>query len=108
MSNASVPIHVDRFIAKLNGVRPTSNGFEARCPCRNDDNNPSLSIGIGSEDKILITCHRGQGCSVEQVCQAMGVTVKELYPEKKEERKLSLVATYDYRDENGKLLFPQR
>ena len=108
MSNASIPIHVDRFIAKLNGVRPTSNGFEARCPCRNDDNNPSLSIGIGSEDKILITCHRGQGCSVEQVCQAMGVTVKELYPEKKEERKLSLVATYDYRDENGKLLFQKQ
>lgn len=108
MSNVSVPIHVDRFIAKLNGVRPTSNGWEARCPCRNDDNNPSLSIGLGNEDKILVTCHRGQGCSVDQVCQAMGINLADLYPENKEKRKLSLVATYDYRDENGKLLFQKQ
>ena len=34
--------------------------------------------------------------------------LSDLYPEKKEERKLSLVATYDYRDENGKLLFQKQ
>ena len=108
MSSISVPQHVDRFLAKLNGVKPTSNGWEARCPCRNDDNNPSLSVGIGKEDKVLVTCHRGQGCSIDEICKSVGMTVGELYPEKKEERKLSLVATYDYRDENGKLLFQKQ
>jgi 5S rRNA maturation endonuclease (ribonuclease M5) len=38
----------------------------------------------------------------------MGLKVVDLYPPKKEERKLSLVATYDYRDETGQLLFQKQ
>lgn len=108
MSNNSVPVHVDKFLSKLNGVRSTSNGWEARCPCRNDDDNPSLSIGLGQDDKVLVTCHRGQGCSVDEICRTVGMQIVDLYPEKKEERKLSLVATYDYRNEDGKLLFQKQ
>jgi len=105
MTNVAVAAHVDRFLSKLNGVRSSSNGWEARCPCRNDDNNPSLSIALGQDDKVLATCHRGQGCSIVEICQAVGLKVTDLYPPRKEERKLSLVATYDYRNEKGELLF---
>ena len=108
MSNVAVPAHVDRFLSKLNGVRSSSNGWEARCPCRNDDNNPSLSIALGQDDKVLATCHRGQGCSIVEICQAVGLKVTDLYPPRKEERKLSLVATYDYRNEKGELLFQKQ
>lgn len=108
MTNVAVPPHVDRFLSKLNGVRPSSNGWEARCPCRNDDNNPSLSVALGQDDKVLATCHRGQGCSIVEICQAVGLKVTDLYPPRKEERKLSLVATYDYRNENGELLFQKQ
>lgn len=108
MTNVSVPAHVDRFLSKLNGVRSSSNGWEARCPCRNDDNNPSLSIALGQDDKVLATCHRGQGCSIVEICQAVGLKVTDLYPPRKEERKLSLVATYDYRNEKGELLFQKQ
>ena len=108
MSNVAVLAHVDRFLSKLNGVRSSSNGWEARCPCRNDDNNPSLSIALGQDDKVLATCHRGQGCSIVEICQAVGLKVTDLYPPRKEERKLSLVATYDYRNEKGELLFQKQ
>ena len=108
MGNASNPQHVDKFLSLLNGVRPTSNGWEARCPCRNDDNNPSLSVALGQDDKVLVTCHRGLGCSVVEICDAVNLKVIDLYPPRPEERKLSLVATYDYRDENGKLLFQKQ
>lgn len=108
MTNVAVPPHVDRFLSKLNGVRPSSNGWEARCPCRNDDNNPSLSVALGQDDKVLATCHRGQGCSIVEICQAVGLKVTDLYPPRKEERKLSLVATYDYRNEKGELLFQKQ
>jgi len=108
MTNVAVAAHVDRFLSKLNGVRSSSNGWEARCPCRNDDNNPSLSIALGQDDKVLATCHRGQGCSIVEICQAVGLKVTDLYPPRKEERKLSLVATYDYRNEKGELLFQKQ
>ena len=108
MTNVAVAAHVDRFLSKLNGVRSSSNGWEARCPCRNDDNNPSLSIALGQDDKVLATCHRGQGCSIAEICQAVGLKVTDLYPPRKEERKLSLVATYDYRNEKGELLFQKQ
>ena len=108
MSNVATPAHVDRFLSKLNGVRSSSNGWEARCPCRNDDNNPSLSVALGQDDKVLATCHRGQGCSIVEICQAVGLKVTDLYPPRKEERKLSLVATYDYRNEKGELLFQKQ
>lgn len=99
---------VDNFLAKLNGVRKTGGGWQARCPCRNDDDNPSLSIAQGKDGRVLVNCHRGAGCDAGQICEAMGIKLTDLYPAKQEQRKLELVATYDYRDENGSLLFQKQ
>ena len=107
MSNPVYP-HTQDFLNRLNGVTPTSNGWEARCPCRNDDDNPSLAI---SEDetngKILVTCHRGSGCSAKEICESMDLPQSALFPpqERKQKEKLTFVKAYDYRDEDGTLLF---
>jgi len=113
------------FLSRLNGVRQTNNGWVARCPCRNDDNNPSLSIGQGDDGRTLITCHRAMSCNVEQICNAVGMRVAELMPNsgdkiitfnpnqsqsssvkyEKREPKPKFVESYDYVDEFGKLLF---
>jgi hypothetical protein len=45
---------------------------------------------------------------VVEICQSVGLKVVDLYPPQKEERKLTLIATYDYRDENGILLFQKQ
>lgn len=86
-----------------------------------DDMNPSLSIGEGKDGRVLVTCHRGEPCSVDQICEAMGINRTELFPPKGEEPsttrvkvkaekagKLTLIATYDYRDAEGNLLFQKQ
>lgn len=100
--------HTEEFVSRLNGVRETSNGWEAHCPCRSDDEVPSLSISEdASNGNILLTCHRGNPCSAKEICESMNVPMTALFAPKKEKRKenLTLVATYDYHDENGALLF---
>lgn len=99
---------VESFLGKLNGVRKAGTGWQARCPCRNDDDNPSLSIGQGNDGRVLVNCHRGNGCDLVQICTAVGVKVTDLYPPRQEERKLSLVATYNYRGEKGELLYQKQ
>lgn len=113
---------VAKFLSRLEGVKKSGANWAARCPCRNDDMNPSLSIGQGNDGRVLVTCHRGTPCSMDQICEAMGIAKTELFPPKdrddavpqkvkvKAERsgKLTLVTSYDYRDESGKLLFQKQ
>ena len=103
---------VDRFLSKLDGVKNNGSGWSARCPCRSDDNNPSLSIGQGNDGRVLVTCHRGIPCDVNEICEAMDLKVSDLMPpetvvSKKtyEKEKLELVEKYDYRDKDGTLVF---
>ena len=96
-------LHTDEFLARLKGVSETSNGWEARCPCRNDDDNPSLSI---SEDtntgNILVSCHRGSPCSSKEICESIGLTQASLFPpQKRTKEKLELIKTYNYTDKDG-------
>ena len=53
--------HTASFLERLNGVTASSNGWEARCPCRNDDNNPSLSIHEKDDGQILVIAIDLQG-----------------------------------------------
>lgn len=104
--------HTEDFLSRLVGVKQTSAGWDARCPCREDDKNPSLSVAEDSEGVILVHCHRGNGCDVDKICSSVGLKKSDLYPvkiEKKErpqeKEKLTLVKEYDYLDEKGELLF---
>lgn len=99
--------HTDTFLSRLKGVKESANGWEARCPCRNDDDNPSLSIHEDeSTGNILVTCHRGSPCTTKEICEAIGLTQASLFPPaKRTKEKLELVKTYDYHDEQGNLLF---
>lgn len=100
--------HTQDFLDKLRGVTPTGNGWEARCPCRDDDDNPSLAISEDNRNgNILVTCHRGIPCSTKEICESMGISVSALFPPEKRQtkEKLTFVKAYDYTDEDGTLLF---
>jgi len=105
---------IESFLGRLQGVRDNGSNWSARCPCRNDDSNPSLSIGQGNDGRVLVTCHRGSGCNVDEICEAMGVQKASLFPprtdipDKPKKEKLTLVATYNYRDADGTLLFQKQ
>ncbi len=84
----------------------------ALCPAH-ADNSPSLSIKE-DDDRILINCF--SGCSTESICTAIGLALKDLFvttngfhsndhrPNKNEQTQRE-IATYDYTDEDGNLLF---
>lgn len=122
----------ENFLLRLDGVRKSGSGWIARCPCRNDDSNPSLSIGQGNDGRVLLTCHRGISCDVETICSSVGLTLADIMPhdsnedfkpstppadvKKKQtstpvaikpqtESKPTFVESYDYTDEYGSLLF---
>lgn len=105
----------------------TKIGREYFCSCpAHDDEQPSLHISEGRNGRILLHCFAG--CSCEQVCNAWGISLSDLYPEnpmpdtrpaislrgqstaKKRKTKIvkatnqQEVARYQYYDHNGNLV----
>jgi putative DNA primase/helicase len=82
--------------------RTGGTGRNGKWPCpAHDDRNPSLSVSQGNEGVVLY-CHAG--CTTEDVVAALGLTMADLFDTPKSNAS-DIVATYDYTDENGTLLF---
>ncbi len=84
-------------------------GAVARCPAH-DDGKASLTIRLSPDGDLWLKCHAG--CTFSDITGAVGVKQTdcfakheryEQYPVK--DAKMKEVATYDYRDEQGQLLF---
>lgn len=102
---------VQDFLNRLRGVKKSGSNWVACCPCREDDDNPSLSIGQGRDGRVLATCHRGAGaCEFPEIMKAAGVRPKstEVKVGKVEKEALKWVANYDYVNEKGELLFQKQ
>lgn len=71
------------------------------CPAHNDQS-PSLSVSQ-SEGRILVHCHAG--CSQTAVIEAL--KARDLWPSRKKDppQKRKIVATYNYTDGQGTLIF---
>lgn len=98
-------MNLETICERLEGVRRSGASWIAKCPAHGD-HKASLSIKEG-DGKILLYCHRG--CSFESICAALKIEPRDLFQQggdgslKKAKRKI--VATYDYTDENGKMLY---
>jgi hypothetical protein len=92
------------ILTRLEGVKPDSKGWKAKCPAH-DDKEPSLSITEGGNGKVLLHCHAG--CEPKTVCTALGLRLADLFSgtPKGNGGKAAIVAAYDYLDEGGNLLF---
>ena len=96
---------LSNVLSRLKGVKRCGNGYKAYCPAH-DDQKQSLHVSEGKDGRVLIHCHAG--CSVNDICQALGIDLGDLFPPKPKVYaggKSPVIATYDYRDTNGKLLF---
>lgn len=93
-------MNINEILHRLQGVKGGSGQWSARCPAHEDRQN-SLSVAVGDDGRILLRCHAG--CGVETIAGALGLSVKDLFGDKSKERP-PVVATYDYRDDTGKLL----
>lgn len=99
------------FLARVEGVKKTAEGWVARCPAH-DDTNPSLSIGEGRDGRILLNCHAG--CTSMEIVRALGLSIHDLFADDDRPAPHAAAAPvprptpptiYDYRDENGAILF---
>jgi hypothetical protein len=98
---------IDDILSKLDHVHANGeNQWSAACPCRGDDRDPSLSISEGAAGRVLLKCHRGgDPCTVPMICEAMGITLKDLYPaETRKNVESKLTDIYDYYDQWGTLV----
>src|SRR6266566_7276529 len=68
---------VESVLAHLKGVRKSLHGWVACCPAHRD-RKPSLSIGLGDEGQVLLTCFAG--CSLDSIVEAMEITLADLFP----------------------------
>jgi DNA primase len=66
------------FLARLDGVKRTARGWSARCPAHGDKS-PSLSIREGEDSRILLHCFAG--CTPQDICRALGMSMKALFGE---------------------------
>lgn len=80
-------------------ARRVGSSWMARCPAHGD-RNPSLSIRAGRDGQVLVHCHAG--CTQADVIAALrdrGVW------QEAEPSQAGIVATYDYTDEETRLLY---
>lgn len=98
---------IDNVLARLNHRQSGKNQWDATCPCRADDDNPSLRVSVGNQGQVLMKCQRGGGCDLNQICESIDLALSDLFPEdtkKVEKKKLKHVETYPYYDESGELI----
>ncbi|EAQ78790.1 DUF3987 domain-containing protein [Blastopirellula marina] len=96
---------VEDILGLLQSVHRQGSGWMACCPAH-DDHTPSLSISEGDDGKVLMKCFAG--CDFEKVVSALGLTIADLMPYSSHSAALQksvIVATYDYQDEVGTMLF---
>lgn len=92
------------ILSRLQGVRGGHGQWTARCPAHDDRQN-SLSVSEGKDGRVLLHCHAG--CSTGKIVDALGLSEKDLFadrPPTEKKKRAPVVATYDYRDDSGKLL----
>jgi len=98
MSNGSI----EEIARALSGKKKSGGGYMCLCPAH-ADKNPSLSIDVEG-DHLLLYCHAG--CSSDDVIAEL--KARGLWSEngkRKTSDSSSIVKWYEYKDEDGKILF---
>ena len=84
-----------RVLARLERVVDRGYGqFFACCPAH-DDTNPSLSIKILDDGRVLIRCFAG--CAIDEVLRALRLELSDLYPNARQAA-VATPAYWNYRD----------
>ena len=68
---------INVVLSRLTNVRKSGKKWQAKCPAHNDGS-PSLTISEGNRG-ILMYCHAG--CSIHEVCEAIGLKPRQLFYE---------------------------
>jgi hypothetical protein len=85
-------------------MRQAGSGWQAKCPAH-EDRRASLSIGTGADDRTLLKCHAG--FSLDAILSAARLSREDLFEHREPRNGTTsrIVATYNYQDEGGGLLY---
>lgn len=73
-------MNIDQFLSRLGKFQAYGrNSWRCRCPAH-DDRNPSLSVKVEDDGRILFRCRAG--CAQNEVIDALGLTFSDLFPER--------------------------
>lgn len=92
------PMDVMEVVNRLQRVqRKGGNKWQASCPCSSahshDDKKRSLSVSYDdASGKILMYCHTG--CSIENICAALGLSTNELSADTEAGKRASFIKWY--------------
>ena len=95
-------MEVSEVLARFPDAKKNGAGWKARCPAH-EDRAPSLSIAEGKNGATLLKCFAG--CEVKSICSALGIHPADLFPTRNERPPRQIVATYDYQNADGALVF---
>lgn len=66
---------------RAEGYEPKGSGTRWTCRCpSHDDRNPSLSISVGEDGRVLLCCQRNPPCTADAITAAIGLTLADLFP----------------------------
>lgn len=96
--------------SRLQRIKPTGEQWIALCPVH-EDRNPSLTLKVADDGKLLVTCHAG--CDSRDILAAIQATPQQIHGENAQRERPrgewtprgEAVAIYHYVDENGELLY---
>ncbi len=93
-------MEIEKLLGMFTRRAKAGTGWNVQCPVH-EDRQASLSITEKS-GKILLHCHAG--CATKDILEKLGIALRDLFlePQKQKER---VTDTYQYTDENGKLLY---
>lgn len=96
-------------LPRLDGVKKSGGVWSARCPAH-EDRQASLSVSVGRDHPVVFHCHAG--CPPDAIVSALSLAWGDLTASREEPVGTgevlvgkAVVATYDYRDVDGRLLF---
>lgn len=105
----AVDVMRELILPRLDAVKKSGGGFMARCPAH-DDGKASLSISPGRDHPVVLHCHAN--CDPDDILARLGLTWADLSDPKPRRDDGEVwtpagpaVAVYDYRDEQGQVLF---
>jgi putative DNA primase/helicase len=80
---------IDNVMARLaeHGPKPSGDSgrqWTCRCPAH-EDREASLAVGLGDGDVVLLKCYAG--CTTPQICAALGLEVKDLFPAREKRKR---------------------
>lgn len=71
---------LDAFLSRLQKVRKTGKSSWLACCPAHGDKNPSMSVSVGNDGRVLVHCF-SQQCGIDEIAGAVGMTVSELMPD---------------------------